>query len=193
MNEPPKPGFWLIVNSVAVIGLCAVPPATFIAAITELVTGQTTDLPLGGVILLCFPALLFLCIPALLFIYLPAATAYWQYRGTFCRDPRCARRLLKVVMLVGTLVWMVTVPGVLLVVLGLVDLNGESLLGAGLLTVPALYITLTYWLNKRRWHAIRTACALPRPRQFSLRDLLAATIWVAIVASITRWIVVRGI
>jgi len=181
MNEPPKPGRLLVANSVVVIALCAWAVAAGLAegfgraSARQPSTGAARSVPLG----------------ALPLLWIPVALAAWQHRAVFRRDPRSAQPLLAVVTLVAALGWLWTIALGLLLMLR-APRTAELTTILIVMSAVAAYMTFTAWLNWRWYRSIAATSVSPRPRQFSIRDLLAITIWIAVVAGLARWMMLSG-
>jgi len=114
-----------------------------------------------------------------------------QYRGTFRGDRGSARNVAPLAVAASLTLWPVAVAAIerwadALAVGG----RFRQAMFFGVTLGLAGFAACTAWIN-RRWSRIVAAVDQPPRRpQFSIRDLLAITIWLALVAGITRWIVV---
>jgi hypothetical protein len=183
MAPSPKPGWLLVGSSIVLIAFGALAVSAILAAILI-----ASDIPSGA-------ALLLIALTGLLVCALLMVGATWQYRGTFCGDNGAAGRAAGLAGLGSLILWPVAFA-TLVIGATTVLLDPERLLGflgwAALTMSLAGYATFTAWINLRWSRRLAAAGVSPRPRQFSIRDLLAITIWIAMVAGVTRWIVIAS-
>jgi len=168
MNEPPKPGRVLVVNSVVVIALCA-----FFVSFT-----------LSAFLIPSKVALV-----AWIFLFL-APAAYWQYRGIFCRDSRAAL-LAGALLFFGILVFVAS-ASVMAIALAQAPI-AFYWVSLGITGASAAYLPFVVWLDFRWSEALSSESpGQPSRPQFSIRDLLTITAWLAVVGGLTRWMTLSG-
>jgi len=188
MNELPKPGRLLVANSVVAIVVCSLAMS---AGLATMFGWFRPDAPLAGMVYLGFVFGALLCAPL-------AAVALCQLRGTFSGDGRAARTVAEAAGLASLFLWAATLSILVDVVVAIGDSEAQTGQIDGLIiplawtTGLAGFTTFSAWINLR-WSRILIAIGYqPRPRQFSLHDLFAVTIWLAAVAGVTRWMVIAG-
>jgi len=182
MNQPPKPGFWLIVDSVAVIALCSLPMS---AGLAVMASWYRAGAPGGGEMFLAIVVGGLFCGPSMIL-------GACQYRGTFHGDGNAARDAATLAVLATLTLWVFNLGGLVPSVDALVSGRFGQAWLFGLMVGLTGFAAFTAWINRRWSRVLEAVDRTPRRPQFSIRDLLAITLWIAAVAGITRWMVVVG-
>ena len=175
MTEWPRPGWFLVVSSILLIGTCL-----FALSITIAGCCTAKD-PLA-------------IIEAIFVIPMVTTIGFQQYRGVFRNNPRAANMTAFVLMLLGGL----PVFGCVVV---LVQTAWEHRLSGRLfLVLSALGAIGTFCLlvafAEHHWayvltHARKSVAAEKQPkwRQFSLREMLLWTTVLAVTIGVTMWLI----
>ena len=182
MNEPPKPGWLLAANSVAVIGLCSLPMS---AGLAVMASWYRAGAPGGGEMFLAIVVGGLFCGPSMIL-------GVCQYRGTFHGDGNAARDAATLAVLATLTLWVFNLGGLVPSVDALLGGRFGQAWLFGLMIGLTGFAAFTAWINSRWSRILAAVDGLPRRPQFSIRDLLAITLWIGVVAGITRWIVVSG-